>query len=196
MVRTSKSVAIVVVAVTVVQLSFLAGVGAQAPECGSGYRPPVQAPVVDGFREEGGRFGPGNRGLEYGLAKTASITAIASGEVLFAGRVAGRGVVTLLHEDGLRSSYTGLQEIQVRVDDRLAGCADVGRASVSLHLSVRAGSAYLDPAVLFAEAARPTPFRVRLVSTRQERERPESVDEPRLMRWPGPELEDSSRVPL
>ncbi len=49
------------------------------------YTPPVDAPVVDGFRPPPTPYGPGNRGLEYALADVTPVRAAGDGEVIFAG---------------------------------------------------------------------------------------------------------------
>ena len=116
---------------------------------GAGYRPPVVAPIVDGFREPAGPYGPGNRGLEYATAPGTPVGAIGAGRVVFAGQVAGRLAVTVLHPGGLRSSVTGLEEVLVTAGDLVALGAPVGRAGPRTHLGVREGERYLDPARLF-----------------------------------------------
>jgi murein DD-endopeptidase MepM/ murein hydrolase activator NlpD len=118
------------------------------------YRPPVAAPVVDGFRPPSGDFGPGNRGLEYETRPGTPVRAIERGVVAFAGPVGATRAVTVAHPDGLRSSYTHLAHISVRVGEPLERGDRVGRAGDRLHLGVRSGTAYLDPATLFDVGAR------------------------------------------
>ena len=113
------------------------------------YRPPVDAPVVDGFRLPNGPFGAGNRGLEYDTVPGQAVRAIGDGLVVFAGPVAGIDYVTVLHPDGLRSSYGYLAERLVTVGDRVVVGQTVGTAGERLHLGVRSGGTYLDPAALF-----------------------------------------------
>ncbi len=113
------------------------------------YRPPVDAPVVDGFRLPDGPFGAGNRGLEYATVPGTPVRAIGDGLVVFAGPVAGNRAVTVLHPDGLRSSYSYLAEIQVTTGDRLTIGQGIGTAGERLHLGVRSGGTYLDPSALF-----------------------------------------------
>ncbi|HYF46331.1 MAG TPA: M23 family metallopeptidase [Acidimicrobiales bacterium] len=113
------------------------------------YRPPVSAPVVDGFRLPAGSYGPGNRGLEYATAPGTPVRAIGPGLVVWSGRVAGNLAVTVLHPDGLRSSYSYLAAVEVKVNGRVVRGQQLGTAGERLHLGVRAGGAYLDPATLF-----------------------------------------------
>ena len=117
------------------------------------YRPPVDAPVVDPFRAPASPYGPGNRGIEYATVPGTSVRTIAPGTVVFAGSVAGTRYVTVLHADGLRSSYGFLESLSVPAGAALRAGAEVGRAGDRLHLGVRRGDEYLDPESLFAQAA-------------------------------------------
>jgi hypothetical protein len=123
------------------------------------YRPPVEAPVGDPFRPPASPYGPGNRGLLYDTAPGTPVRAAADGEVTFAGLVAGSRHVTVLHADGLRTSYSFLAEVHVVVGQRVAQGDVVGTTVDDLHLGVRAGDDYLDPASLFGTG----PPRVHLV---------------------------------
>ncbi len=50
------------------------------------------------------RWGSGHRGVDLAAAPGSEVRSPGAGVVAFAGPVAGRGVVTVLHDDGLRSS--------------------------------------------------------------------------------------------
>ncbi|UDY36865.1 murein hydrolase activator EnvC family protein [Dermatobacter hominis] len=126
-----------------------APVGATTAVATGPYAPPVDAPVSDPFRPPSTPYGPGNRGLEYATVPGATARAIGAGTVTFAGRVAGRGVVTVEHPDGLRSSLTGLVEVRVAAGDRVALGDVLGTTAAVLHLGVRRGDVYQDPAALF-----------------------------------------------
>lgn len=131
-------------------LTALALVGPMVPSgAATTYRPPVDAPVVDGFRLPDGPYGAGNRGLEYATRPGQEVRAIGTGVVTFAGPVAGTRAVTVRHPDGLRSSLTHLSEVLVAPGQRVALGEVVGRAGERLHLGVRSGGTYLDPAALF-----------------------------------------------
>lgn len=123
------------------------------------YVAPVDAPVVDPFRAPSTPYGAGNRGLEYGTAAGTEVRAAAGGVVTFAGVVAGSRHVTILHPDGLRTTYSFLDRITVVVGQRVRQGEVVGTTVGSLHFSARRGSAYLDPASLLQPGA----IRVRLV---------------------------------
>jgi hypothetical protein len=123
------------------------------------YVPPVDAGVVDGFRPPATRFGPGNRGLEYGTAAGTEVRAAGDGRVAFAGFVAGTRHVTVLHADGVRTSYSFLASISVVAGQRVHQGEVLGTTSGHLHLGARRGDAYFDPASLFGSG----PVRVHLV---------------------------------
>lgn len=113
------------------------------------YLPPVEAPVLDPFRPPEHPYGPGNRGLLYDTAPGTEVRAAADGEVTFAGLVAGSRHVTVLHADGLRTSYSHLDEVHVVAGQRVVQGQVLGTTVDDLHLGARNGDAYLDPAALF-----------------------------------------------
>lgn len=123
------------------------------------YVAPVDAPVVDPFRPPAGPYATGNRGLEYGTAPGTAVHAAAAGVVTFAGPVAGTRHVTVLHPDGMRTSYSFLATVEVVVGQRLRQGERLGTTAGRLHLGARAGDAYMDPAALLGTAE----VRVRLV---------------------------------
>ncbi len=115
------------------------------------YLPPVDAPVLDPFRPPAEPWAAGNRGLEYDTVPGQPVRAAAAGTVVFAGRVAQTLHVTILHADGLRTSYSYLATITVVGGRQVAQGAVVGTTSERpFFFSVRSRDAYLDPAVLFA----------------------------------------------
>jgi len=137
------AVSVVSAVLTVVAAPTAAGLLAQyQPPV---FRPPVDAPVSDPFRMPENPYGPGNRGLEYDTEPGDVVRAAASGVVQFAGAVAGSLYVTIDHGAGLRSSYSHLQRITVRVGARVARGAPVGIAGDRLHFGVRLNDDYRDP---------------------------------------------------
>ncbi len=115
--------------------------------CGA-YRPPVDTPVIDVFRLPHGHYGAGNRGLEYATSPGRPVRAIGAGRVTFAGAVAGRLAVSVAHSDGRSSSLTGLASLHVARGELVARGSVVGTAGTSIHLGVREGGRYVDPAPL------------------------------------------------
>ena len=142
---------------------FVAVVATPEPAGGQGpevrYRPPVDAPVADPFRAPEHTFGAGNRGLTYELEPATPVAAAADGTVVFAGPVAGTLHVTVLHADGLRTSYSFLESVSVARGQHVRQGDVVGTAGTGFHLGVRDGDAYLDPAALFGGVE----VRVRLI---------------------------------
>ena len=130
-----------------------AGAPASAAPDPPKHLPPVDAGVVDGFRPPATRFGPGNRGLEYGTEAGTPVVATAPGRVTFAGSVAGTLHVTVLHEDGIRTTYSFLRRIDVVTGQRVAQGDTVGLTDGHLHLGARRGDEYFDPATLFGTGA-------------------------------------------
>src|SRR5438552_17907861 len=115
------------------------------------YRPPVGAPVADAFRPPAEPWGAGNRGLAYATAPGATVRASAAGEVTFAGQVGGSLHVVVLHDDGIRTSYSFLRTIAVQRGDHVRQGQPVGTTGdTTFHFGARAGDAYIDPALLFA----------------------------------------------
>lgn len=113
------------------------------------YEPPVSRPISDPFRPPETPFGSGNRGLEYDTEPGDIIRAVAGGEVVFAGLVGGNRHITVLHPDGLRSSYSMVASIDALVGQAVLQGQAIATAGEWFHLGVRDGSTYLDPALLF-----------------------------------------------
>jgi murein DD-endopeptidase MepM/ murein hydrolase activator NlpD len=114
-----------------------------------GYSAPVAAPISDPFRPPEHFAGPGNRGLEYATRRGQPVVASGAGRVAFAGRVAGRLVVSIDHPDGLRTTYSGFEHIHVGAGQWVPRGHHLGTAMGAFHFGVLAGFAYLDPTLLF-----------------------------------------------
>ncbi|KAA0234689.1 MAG: hypothetical protein JJLCMIEE_02254 [Acidimicrobiales bacterium] len=139
---------LIAAALVVSSLSPAAAVAAAEDD----YRPPTDRPVLDGFRPPPHPYGPGNRGIEYATSPGDPITAIGAGKVIFAGEVAGALHVTVLHPDGLRSSYSFLLRIAVTTGQPVRAGDLLGAADRGFHLGVRAGDEYIDPESIFGGA--------------------------------------------
>lgn len=83
-----------------------AGPAGQVPS-GTGFRAPVPLPltVLNTFSAPQNRYAPGHRGVDLAVPAGAPVRAAADGKVVFAGRVAGRPVVSVEHAGGLRTTY-------------------------------------------------------------------------------------------
>ena len=113
------------------------------------YRWPVLAPVVDPFRPPSTPYGPGNRGVEMATTPGQTVVAAREGRVTFAGPVAGSLYVTVLHPDGVRTSYAYLASITVTRGQVVAAGQPLGTTGSRFHVGARIGDAYVDPAILF-----------------------------------------------
>lgn len=134
-----------------VLLSLVApAASASAEPRGVTYVPPMDAPVVDGFRPPASQFSAGNRGIDYAAQEGDPVHSAAPGRVVFAGRIGSQFHVTVLHDDGIRTSYSFLRDVSVRRGDRVEQGHLLGTAAGRMHFGARAGEAYLDPTDLFA----------------------------------------------
>ena len=114
--------------------------------------PPVDGVIDRYFDAPSGRYGPGHRGIDYGVPAGTRIRAAAPGRVAWAGSVAGNLSVTIDHGDGLETTYSILSNIEVSrgmvVDQSRfigsAGSGHVGEAG-SLHFGVKLRDEYVDP---------------------------------------------------
>lgn len=145
-----------VVAVLILVLAAMPGSGLFAPtSVGAAeirWRAPVDAPVIDPFRPPSQRWGPGNRGLEYGLETEVDVRAVDAGRVRFAGRVAGSLFVTVDHGDGLWSTLAYLDSVAVVRGQRVRAGQILGTAGPGFHLTARLDGEYVDPALFLAGA--------------------------------------------
>lgn len=131
---------------------------AGTPEPTQWYRWPL-----DGVPRPVRRFDPppqpwqaGHRGVDLAAEAHATVRAAGGGTVSFAGPVAGRPVIAVVHPNGLRTTYEPVRPVvaagaRVTTGDRLgvllpghAGCPAVA----CLHWGLRRGEEYLDPLIL------------------------------------------------
>jgi len=120
--------------------------------------PVLPATVVAGF-EPHDRFGAGHRGVDLAASPGQPVRSALSGEVTFAGRVAGRSVVVVAHPGGIRTTYLPVVPA-VAVGVQVSAGTIVGRLdadqhcapSTCLHWGARRGDDYVDPLSLLARA--------------------------------------------
>lgn len=102
----------------------------------------------------------GHRGVDLAAAPGAVVGSAGAGTVAFAGTVAGRGVVSVDHPNGLRTTYEPV-EPTVRAGTAVGrgtplGALAAGHAGCSaaacLHWGLRRGEVYLDPLLLLGFA--------------------------------------------
>ncbi len=120
--------------------------------------------VVRDFDPPPHPFGRGHRGVDLAAVAGGPVLAAGGGTVVFAGPLAGRGVVSIDHPGGLRTTYEPVlasvtagelvgrgQQIGT-LEPGHPGCA----SAACLHWGLRRGKDYLDPLQLLA----PGPLRL------------------------------------
>lgn len=112
-------------------------------------------PIVHRFDAPAQRWLPGHRGIDLGGLTGEPVRAVADGVVAYSGVIAGVGVVSVQHPDGLRSTYQPVQDRvgrgeQVRSGQMLGTLDGAGHCGLRtcLHLGAKRGDAYLDPLLL------------------------------------------------
>jgi len=131
-----------------------------APAPSSAWARPVDGALVRPFAAPSGPYAAGHRGADLAAAPGAPVRAAGDGVVVFAGTIAGSWHVTVLHDHGLRTSYSFLTSVAVREGATvtrgdvvgLAGGSDPdsGHDGSVLHFGLRVGDQYVDPMSLFA----------------------------------------------
>ncbi len=118
---------------------------------------PVHGRVVREFQAPLTRYGRAHLGVDLAAAPGTTVRASAAGTVVFAGLVAGARHVVIRHPGDLRTSYSFLASVSVRLGDKVARGAPLGTTGESeghsgavLHFGLRIGDAYVDPMRLFA----------------------------------------------
>ncbi len=134
-----------------------AGAGADTAGAAAGYALPADPThVLRAFEPPPQPWAAGHRGVDLAVVPGQQVAAPQSGVVAFAGPVAGRGVVTLRHDDGLTSSLEPVAA-SVAVGTRVGRGAPVGVVDgdghcggpACLHWGVRtAPDRYVDPLAL------------------------------------------------
>ncbi|WP_245851091.1 murein hydrolase activator EnvC family protein [Brachybacterium vulturis] len=142
-------------------LAVMVALPGSAKADGPRWRWPLPPPhtVISPFQAPEHRYGPGHRGIDIAVpAEGAEVRAVAAGTVRFSGVVAGRGVVSVTHADGLISTYEPVHGVleegaSVEAGEVLGTLADASGSShcpgsTCLHLGARRGTGYLDPLLL------------------------------------------------
>lgn len=98
----------------------------------------------------------GHRGVDLAAPPGAAVRAAGAGVVAFAGTVAGRGVVSVDHPNGLRTTYEPV-DVAVAAGAVVERGSELGvlaaghagcPAAACLHWGLRRGDVYLDPLML------------------------------------------------
>jgi len=116
--------------------------------------------VVRGFAPPPRPWLAGHRGVDLAGREGLIVRAAGRGVVVYAGPVAGRGVVSVDHAGGLRTTYEPLSASvragQVVAAGESLGALEMGHAgcpvAACLHWGLRRGETYLDPLLLVRPA--------------------------------------------
>jgi murein DD-endopeptidase MepM/ murein hydrolase activator NlpD len=126
-----------------------------------GWRWPVDAfRLTRPFEAPAHEYGPGHRGIDLAPEGSQTIRAPADGLIAFAGPVAGRGVLTIDHGDGLVTTLepvtaTVTAGSEVERGEAVAALAEGGHtASGMLHFGVRLHGDYINPLLLLGGVPR------------------------------------------
>lgn len=120
------------------------------------HQPPVDAPIIDGFRPPDGPYAAGNRGLEYDTTTGQIVVASSSGVVTFSGQVGGNLFVTIRHDATLRTTVGFVHEVLVATGESVTQGQAIAVAGHTMHFTARyapeGGSVrYIDPELLFRQ---------------------------------------------
>lgn len=114
--------------------------------------------VVHAFDPPAQRWLPGHRGIDLAGVTGEPVRSVAAGVVSYSGVIAGVGVVSVLHPDGVLSTYQPVLDRAARgatvsAGDAVGTLGPGGHCLLSscLHLGARRGTTYLDP-MLFLTA--------------------------------------------
>jgi murein DD-endopeptidase MepM/ murein hydrolase activator NlpD len=118
---------------------------------------PVDAPhVVRSFDPPAQPWLAGHRGVDLAAPPLSVVHAAGAGTVVYAGRLADRGVVSVAHSGGVRTTYEPVTSA-LHVGDLVSGGQLIGTleaghpgcpAVACLHWGLRRGEQYLDPLAL------------------------------------------------
>ncbi len=120
--------------------------------------------VLTPFAPPANRYGSGHRGVDLAGSEGATIRAAGDAVVIFAGTLVDRGVISLQHAGGLRTTYEPViasvtKGMRVRAGQTI-GRLQTGHRSCAparcLHWGAKIGEVYLNPLSLLG------PLRVRL----------------------------------
>jgi hypothetical protein len=116
---------------------------------------PLRGPLIvrRGFQPPVQRWSSGHRGVDVAATPGATILAAGAGRVVFAGNLAGRGVVSIEHAPGVRTTYEPVRSTvkagqSVKLGDIIATFAPDHRHPDSVHWGLRIGDGYADPLTL------------------------------------------------
>ncbi|MBA2726184.1 MAG: peptidoglycan DD-metalloendopeptidase family protein [Actinobacteria bacterium] len=112
--------------------------------------PPIDGQITQRFDPPAHEYGSGHRGIDLAASPGTAVRAVAPGVVFFAGDVGHVSAVTVVHGQGLVSTYSDLAEVLVRTGQRVGqgtwiGRTDTAHGELGLHLGVKLRGEYVDP---------------------------------------------------
>jgi murein DD-endopeptidase MepM/ murein hydrolase activator NlpD len=123
--------------------------------------------VVRGFEPAPTPWGAGHRGVDLGARSGTAVRSAGSGVVVFARNLAGRGVVSVEHAPGIRTTYEPVRAVIregsfVSAGTLLGYLTDGGHQPGALHWGLRIRGSYADPMRLLRGASilKPTAPRI------------------------------------
>lgn len=155
-----KSIFIPLIA-TAVLINLQAAALADQPLPTSSWNPPLEPPIrlVNQYRQPNSDYSAGHRGVDYLVQNDQIVMAPADGKVWFAGQVAQRPLLSVLHDGGYLTEYepvcTDLKSGEtVFAGQEIARVCPAGSnyiqhcsSALCLHFSMRHLGAYLSPLV-------------------------------------------------
>lgn len=118
---------------------------------------PGRPPVIRHFDLPQERWNAGHRGVNLAGGAASTVVAPANGVVAFAGMVAGRPVLSILHPNGVRTTYEPVVAL-VKVGQPVGRGATIGRllpghcgTRACLHWGAKRGLDYIDPLSLLTD---------------------------------------------
>ena len=110
--------------------------------------------VIDSFRPPAHIGAPGNRGWGYEIQLDTPVVAAGAGHVRFAGQVGGSHYVSINHPDGIRTTYSYVQDIAVKKGDVVEqGDVLASTQGSSFHFGVIKEGDYIDPAEILPRSS-------------------------------------------
>ena len=124
---------------------------------------PTQFAISDSFRPPSCTWCAGNRGIEYVTPPHAPVYSAASGEVTFAGSVAGSKYVVVRAANEVLVTHGRLESAAVKAGDRVSAGFRIGTSSGGLYIGVRRLGVYLNPTTCAPATNNPSGQRPRAV---------------------------------
>ncbi|MDL9979958.1 murein hydrolase activator EnvC family protein [Microbacterium sp. ASV49] len=116
--------------------------------------------IVEAYVAPVDDYAPGHRGIDLAPVGEAGVRSPAEGVVAFSGDVAGRGILTIDHGDGLVTTLEPIRS-ELRPGDVVPRGAEVGSIAVgghaapgTVHFGVRLDGRYINPLLLLGGVPR------------------------------------------